>query len=208
MKVEIWSDVVCPWCYIGKRRFEKAVASLSWADDIEVVWRSFELDPQAPRNSDISSADRLSQKYGITLEQARQANWQMTARAMQEGLEYNLDKTQPANTLDAHRLIHLAGENGCQDAMKERLLRGYFTEGEAIANHDVLLRLAADVGLGDELVGNVLRSSAYEDEVREDEERARILGITGVPFFLVDGSVRVEGAQPAGVLVQILLPPR
>lgn len=204
MKVEIWSDIVCPWCYIGKRRFERALEQLPQRDQVHVVWRSFELDPNAPRLRQEPPAERLAAKYGISLEDAKRANWQMTARAMQEGLEYNLDQAKSGNTFDAHRVIHLAAESGRQDGMKERLLKAYFQEAEAIGEPGVLQRLALEVGIDEVSVADVLNSDTYAAAVRADEAQASALGITGVPFFLVDGSVGIEGAQPAETFLEVL----
>lgn len=202
--VEIWSDVVCPWCYIGKRRFENALREFPHRNDVRVAWRSFELDPGAPARRQGTLADRLAQKYGISREEAVQANWKMTAQAMQEGLEYNLDRAKPGNTLDAHRVIHYAAELDRGDAMKERLLEAYFRDGEPIGDVAVLQRLAVGVGLDSESVGAVLHTEAYRDAVRWDESRARALGITGVPFFLLNESIGVEGAQPRDVILDAL----
>ena len=154
MDVEIWSDIACPWCYIGKRRFEAALARFEHRDEVRVTWRSFELDPSAPREREGDRAERLAEKYGMTLEQAQAAERQLTEAAAGEGLDFRFDIARSGRTFDGHRIIHLAAEHGRQDAMKERLLRAYFTEGELIGDHETLVRLAAEVGLP-------------EDEVRE-----------------------------------------
>ncbi len=147
MRVEIWSDIACPWCYVGKRRFEAALERFSHRDEVEVVWRSFELDPGAPPERGGDRAAHLASKYGMSVEQAREVERSMTATAAGEGLEFRLDIARAGNTFDGHRLIHLAAEHGCQDAMKERLLRAYFSEGELVSDRDTLVRLGAEVGL-------------------------------------------------------------
>ena len=204
MRVEIWSDVVCPWCYVGKRRFEQALASFPHRDEVEVVWRAFELDPSAPAERTEGQAVHLAQKYGRTLEQAQEMLDSMTATAAQEGLDFRFDVMRGGNTFDAHRLLHLAAERGVQDAVKERLLRATFTEGEPVAEGETLVRLVAEAGLDAAEAREVLASGRYADEVRADERDAQRFGITGVPFFVVDRTYGVSGAQPAEVLRQVL----
>ncbi len=152
MDVEIWSDIACPWCYVGKRRFETALAQFEHRDEVRVTWRSFELDPSAPREREGDRAARLAEKYGMTLEQARAAEHQLGGVAAGEGLDFHFDIARSGRTFDGHRMIHLAAEHDLQDAMKERLLRAYFTEGELIGDHDTLVRLAAEVGLPEDEV--------------------------------------------------------
>jgi predicted DsbA family dithiol-disulfide isomerase len=200
LTVEIWSDVVCPWCYVGKRRFEKALAAFEHRDEVEVVWRSFELDPNAPPEREQSGAEHLAAKYGMSVEQAERSNSQMTEVAAGEGLEYHLDRTRGGNSFDAHRLIQLAKHHGLQDAMKERLMRAYFTEGESISDGETLVRLALEVGVDPRGLAN----GAYADDVRADEELARRIGIQGVPFFVLGRRYGVSGAQPAELLQQAL----
>jgi predicted DsbA family dithiol-disulfide isomerase len=200
LTVEIWSDVVCPWCYVGKRRFEKALAAFAHRDEVEVTWRSFELDPNAPPERETSSAEHLAGKYGMSVEQAERSNAQMTELAAAEGLEYHLDRTRGGNSFDAHRLIQLAKDQGLQDEMKERLMRAYFTEGESISDGETLVRLALEVGLDPRGLAN----GAYGDAVRADEEMARRIGIQGVPFFVLNRRYGVSGAQPAELMLQAL----
>ena len=204
MNVEIWSDVVCPWCYIGKRRFETALARFPHADDVEVDWRSFELDPHAPRRRDGELVEHLARKYGMTPEQARAKQAQLTDLAAHEGLDFRFDVAQPGNTLDAHRLLHLAAEHGVQGALKERLLAAYLTEGAPIGDPDTLARLGPEAGLDPAAVREVLAGDAYLAEVRADERDAAELGITGVPFFVMGGKYAVSGAQPPEVLLGAL----
>lgn len=212
MRVEIWSDVVCPWCAIGKRRFEAALARFAHRDDIDVVWRSFELDPTAPqstdptapRSIDPSATQRLADKYGVSLDQARAMERRVTDAAAAEGLDFRYDLARPGNTADAHRVLHLAADRGVQSAVKERLLRAYFTEGAPVADRPTLARLAAEAGLDAGETARMLDSDDYLADVRADEAEARALGIHGVPFFVVDRRYGVSGAQPAEVLLQVL----
>jgi predicted DsbA family dithiol-disulfide isomerase len=202
LTVEIWSDVVCPWCYIGKRRFEAALAD--FPHEVEYTWRSFELDPSAPATREHSASEHLAAKYGMSLEQAQASHTQMTDLAAQEGLEYHLENARGGNSFDAHRLIHLAAAHDKQDEAKERLMRAYFTEGVAIGDREALVALAADIGLDPDEARSVIESDAYADAVRADEQLAHRIGINGVPFFVLDRRLGVSGAQPAQVLMQAL----
>ena len=204
MRVEIWSDVVCPWCYVGKRRFEQALAGFPHRDEVEVVWRSFELDSSAPTERVGEYAQLLASKYGVDVARAQEMIDTMTATAAQEGLDFRFDRARTGSTFDAHRLLHLAAERGVQDAVKERLLRATFSEGEPIGDRDALVRLAQEAGLDAEEVRAVLQDGTYADAVRADEQEAQQLGVTGVPFFVVDRAYAVSGAQPAAVLRQLL----
>jgi predicted DsbA family dithiol-disulfide isomerase len=204
MQVEIWSDVVCPWCYIGKRRFETALARFDHRDDVEVVWRSFELDPTAPARREGDPIEHLARKYGMPHGQARATYARITELAAAEGLEYHLDIAQRGNTFDAHRLIHLAAAGGMGDEMKERLMRAYFVESEPIGERETLVRLTADVGLVPDEVDRVLASDEYAADVRADERRATEIDVTGVPFFLVDGRLGLPGAQDPDLLLRVL----
>ena len=204
VQVEIWSDVVCPWCYIGKRKFEAALASFAHRDEVTVEWRSYELDPGAPVRRDLPMVELLQKKYSMTEEQARAANDRVTAAAAGVGLEYHLDQAASGNTFDAHRLIHLAAAHGRGDAMKERLMAAYFTEGAAIGETATLERLAADVGLDAGAVHSTLAGDAYADAVRHDERQAVDLGVNGVPFFVVDRTYGISGAQEPEVILGAL----
>jgi predicted DsbA family dithiol-disulfide isomerase len=204
MLVEVWSDVVCPWCYVGKRRLESALRHFEHRDEVTLVWRSFELDPAAPRHGEGSAAEHLASKYGMSAEQVA-ASWaRLTALAEAEGLEFHLDRTQGGATFDAHRLIHLGAERGLQDEVKERLLRAYLTEGTPIGDPEALDRLAIEAGLPADEVAEVLATDRFAAEVREDERRARLLGIDGVPFFAIDERYGVSGAQSSDLLLQAL----
>lgn len=202
--VEIWSDIACPWCYIGKRRFEEALRGFEHRDDVAVVWRSFELDPSAPREQPESQPELLARKYRVAVAQAEAMNARMTTEAAKEGLEFHLDRSKVGNTFDAHRLLHLAGTQDRRDALTERLFAAYLTEGKAIGNPDVLTRLAADVGIDPVVAAGVLASDRFAADVRRDEARAQALGITGVPFFVLDSRYGISGAQPAELLREAL----
>lgn len=204
MKVEIWSDIVCPWCYIGKRRFEKALAEFAHKDDVQVVWRAFELDPAASKTPVGDLDKRLAAKYGMSLERARAMQAEVAKQAAGEGLDFRFDIAQTGNTFDAHRLLHLAAEKGIQDAVKERLMRAYFTEGEPISDPETLARLVAEAGIDADEARAVLQSDAYAEDVRADERHAAALGISGVPFFVIDEKYGVSGAQPAALLREAL----
>jgi predicted DsbA family dithiol-disulfide isomerase len=204
MKVEIWSDIVCPWCYIGKRRFESALARFEHRDEVEVVWHSFELNPSAPREEHGGLDERLARKYGMTLGQARAVNDRVTAAAAGEGLRYDLERARPGNTFDAHRLIHLAREQGLDDQAEERLMAAYFGEGRRIGDGETLVELLADVGVDREQAREALAGGAFGDDVRAEEREAAELGISGVPFFVFDRRYGVSGAQPPELFLQAL----
>ena len=207
MQIEIWSDVVCPWCYIGKRRFEAAVERFAHGDEIEVVWRSFELDPTAPPERTGDYASRLARKYGMSHDRAMATLHHMTDVAAEEGLDFDFARTRAGNTFDAHRVLHLALERGGtaqQGALKERFLRAYFSEGEPIGDPDTLVRLAGEAGLDEAEVKDALAGDAYADHVRADEAAAEELDVTGVPFFLVDRKFAVSGAQSTEVFTRVL----
>lgn len=206
LRIDIWSDIACPWCYVGKRRLEAALAKFPHREAVEIVWRAFELDPSAPRERDnkTSYAERISKKYGSSVAEAEGMVKRMTDTAAGDGLDFRFDKIRPGNTFDAHRVIHLAGERGKQDAVKERLLLGYMTEGELMADPDTLVRLGAEAGLEADEVQALLASDAHVKDVREDEDAARQLGISGVPFFVLGGKYAISGAQPAEVFLGAL----
>jgi predicted DsbA family dithiol-disulfide isomerase len=204
VNVEIWSDVVCPWCYLGKRRFEAALARFEHRDEVEVTWRSFELDPSTPRELDESATDALATKYGMTREQAEATHAQMTELAASEGLEYHFDRARRGNTFDAHRLIQMGAAAGLQEQVTERLFRGYFTDGEPIGDHDALVRLAGSAGLDADAARAALTGDAYADAVRADEALAQRFGIRGVPYFVLGRRYGVSGAQPPELLLQAL----
>ena len=207
MKIEIWSDVVCPWCYIGKRRIENALADFGHADEVEVHWRSYELDPGAPTKPTQSTSVMLARKYGQSPQGAKQMQDRVQAVAAEEGLIYRLSQTLHLNTVDAHRLIHLAHAEGgtdLQGRVKEALLEAYFTQARTVADHAVLREVAVAAGLDGVRVDEVLGSREFEAEVRADVEQAQAYGATGVPFFVIDQKYGVSGAQPTEVFTQVL----
>jgi len=204
MQLEIWSDIACPWCYVGKRRLEAALARFEHRDEVFVTWRSFELDPTAPPERQGERAARLAEKYGTTIEQARAMEQQLTDVAAADGLDLRFDLARSGNTFDAHRIVHLGLAHGLQDETKERLLRGYFTEGELISDHATLLRLAAEVGLPADEVSDTLAGDRYAEQVREDERTARRLGINAVPTFVIDRALAASGAHPSDELLELL----
>jgi predicted DsbA family dithiol-disulfide isomerase len=202
--VEIWSDIACPWCYVGKRRFEAALQQFEHREDVNVTWRSFELDPAAPAERTGDRAERLAEKYGMTVEQAREAEQRLTSVAAGEGLPFRFDIARSGSAFDGHRLVHLAEAHGLQDEMKERLLRAYFTEGELMSDHDTLVRLAGEVGFDEREVRELLAGDRYADEVRADERTAGELGISAVPTFVIDRKLGASGAQPPEALLDLL----
>ena len=204
MKVEIWSDVVCPWCYIGKRHFEAAVAEFGDRDELTCVWRSFQLDPSAPAQTEGDPVDRLATKYGMSRADAEAAQARVTAAAADAGLEFHLERARSGNTLDAHRLLHHAATVQKQDVLKERFMAAYFTEGAAIADHAVLVGLAGEVGVDVAAAQAVLDGDEFATEVRNDIRHAQELGIRGVPYFVIDSRFGISGAQPAELLLQAL----
>jgi predicted DsbA family dithiol-disulfide isomerase len=201
--VEIWSDVICPWCYIGKRRFEDALALFDGRDEVDVIWRSFELDPSSPREP-MPLADRLSAKFNVGHAEALAMNERMTETASGVGLQFRLDKAMSGNTFDAHRVIHLAASQGLQHEAIERIKEAYFGEGRAISDRETLVELAASVELDPDDTRAMLESDRFADEVRDDERTAAGFGIHGVPFFVFDRRFGVSGAQPVEVLLDAL----
>ncbi len=205
-RIDVWSDVVCPWCYIGKRRLERALAEFPNREEVEVVWHSFELDPKSPKEHDAtkSHAERLSTKLGCSKSEAEGMIKRVADLASADGIGMQLEKSHSGNTFDAHRLIHLGKAHGIQDAVKERFFKGYMTEGESIGNTKTLERLAVDAGLPAEEVRSVLESDRYAEDVRADEEEAQEIGVRGVPFFVLGERYAVSGAQPAELLTRAI----
>jgi predicted DsbA family dithiol-disulfide isomerase len=204
VNVEIWSDIACPWCYVGKRRFEQALSRFEHAGEVRVTWRSFELDPDAPRERTGDRAARLAEKYGISVERAHELEQGLVETAAGDGLELRFDIARSGSTFDGHRLIHLAAAHGLQESMQQRLLSAYFTEGELIADEETLVRLGVELGLDGEEIREMLASERFAEDVREDEASARQLGIAAVPTFVVDRAIGVSGAQPPDVLLDLL----
>ena len=202
--IEIWSDIVCPFCYIGKRRLEKALAGFPHADALEIKWRSFELDPEANPTPGENQYKRLASKYGKTEDWARQMSANMTQMAAEEGLAFDFDRAVPANTFRAHQLVHLAAQHGRQDAAKERLFKAYLEEGQDINEVATLLRLAQELGIPNDQTEKALATDAFAQEVRHDEYQARQIGVRGVPYFVFDDKYAVSGAQPTEMFAEVL----
>jgi predicted DsbA family dithiol-disulfide isomerase len=204
MRVDIWSDIVCPWCYVGKRRFESALAAFTAGEDVAILHRSFQLNPSAPRGQTSSRREMLMKKYRLTPEQMAATDARMTQLAAEEGLDYHLEATVTGNTRDAHQLVHLAREVARQDAMIERLYRAYFSEGRSVFDLESLAELATEVGLDADTARAALREGRYELAVQEDLDVARRIGVTGVPFFVFNGKYGLSGAQPSSVFLEAL----
>jgi predicted DsbA family dithiol-disulfide isomerase len=204
MKVEIWSDYVCPFCYIGKTKFELALEGFDHKEQVETVFRRFELDPGADPHSGESTYSMLAARYGMSMEKAKQATLNVTEQAADAGLTFHFDKAIATNTFDAHRVVHLAAEQGKDKELSERLFKAYFTDGENIGDRNTLAALAAEVGLDATVVAETLKSSTYKDSVRGEEKKGSALGIQGVPFYLIDGKYAVSGAQSPEVFLDAL----
>lgn len=202
--MEIWSDLACPWCYIGKRRLEAALARFEHGRAVDVTWRSFELDPVSPRLRDGDPTRSLAAKYEVTLEQAAAFQARMTEAAAGEGLVFDLSAIRPGNTFDAHRLLRLAVDEGLGGALHEQLFAAYLCEGQPIGDPGVLVRLAEETGVDPERARMVLDSDTYASQVRADEAEAGALGITAVPFFVIDRTYEISGAQPPKLLLAAL----
>ena len=205
MQVDIWSDIVCPWCYLGKRRFEKALAAFERSDEVRIAHRSFQLDPTRVKGETASRRAMLQSKYRLSEEQVRAMDLKMEQMAAAEGLEYHLtDAGLTGNTLDAHQLVHLGATHGRQDEMIERLYKAYFTEQRSVFDIESLQTLAADAGLDAAEVREALEGGRYVDDVKRDLNEARSLGVTGVPFFVIDGRYGISGAQATDVFSRAL----
>jgi predicted DsbA family dithiol-disulfide isomerase len=204
MQIEVWSDVICPWCYIGKRRLEMALAKFPHWESVQVVWRSFELDRDAPRRYPGTLDEMLAQKYHVSPQKAAEMNAHVSEVAKEAGLEYRLSEAHPGNTFDAHRLIHFAASRQLDDGASERLMHAYFSESLAVGDHAALARLAPEFGIAENEALTILRSDAYSNAVRADEARAAQFGITAVPNFLIDENIGISGAQPVEVFSKAL----
>jgi predicted DsbA family dithiol-disulfide isomerase len=204
MRVDIWSDIVCPWCYVGKRRFEKAIATFDGRADVTIVHRSFQLDPRSPRGQTFDRRQMLQRKYGWSTIQVQQADAQMTQLAAAEGLDYKLAGGVTGNTMDAHQVVHLARDRGIADAVVERLYRAHFIEQRSIFDRDSLVTLAAEAGLDPAEVHDTLERDVYVEAVNADHAAARALGANGVPFFVLNNRLGVSGAQPVETFVAAL----
>lgn len=205
MRIEVWSDVVCPWCYIGKRRLEAALAKFPNRDQVQIVYRAYELDPEAPRGSSQTMVQRLAAKYGGGEANARAMMERVTSVAAQDGLEYHLENTKPENTFDAHRLLAYAATQGKQLQLAEALFKSYFTDGKRLSDHAVLADIAASAGIDRSEALKVLSDpEAFGKQVRDDESRAMSIGIRGVPCAVVDGKYGISGAQPVEAFTEVL----
>ncbi len=204
MRIDVWSDIVCPWCFIGKRRLETALNSFEHADDVEVVYHSYQLDPSAPKIATETVVESLGRKYGGGPEAGQKMLDQVEAVAAQEGLLFRMSEAKRASTIDAHRLLHLSLEFGLQKQLKEELLSSYFLRAENPAERDVLQAVGEKVGLPADRIQGVLDSDEYADAVEADIREAAAYGATGVPFFVVDGKYGISGAQPAATFSQVL----
>ncbi|MDU0346031.1 DsbA family oxidoreductase [Microbacterium sp. KSW2-29] len=206
IKIDVWSDIACPWCYIGKRNLENGLAATAADDDapvVEIEYHSFELSPDTPEDFDGGEVDYLSQHKGISPESAREMLDRVTGVAADAGLAYRFDILKHTNTVKAHELLHFAKENGKQLELAELLMSAYFLEGKHVGRDDDLVQLAAEVGLDADAAREALSSQRYRAAVRADQEQARQFGITGVPFFVIDGKYGVSGAQPVEAFTQI-----
>ncbi len=204
LRIDVWSDIVCPWCAIGNRRLERALERFAHRDKVSVIWHSFELDPSAPPVHEGDHAAHIAGKFGRTREQAESMLHRIIDLAAEDGLTLQLLDARSGNTFDAHRLLHFAAERGLEPALRLRLFRGYMTEGEPIGDRAVLLRLATEAGLPGDEIRAVLDSDRYADDVRDDEDAAAAIGIGGVPFFILGGRIGVSGAQPVDVFLRAL----
>jgi predicted DsbA family dithiol-disulfide isomerase len=204
VRIDVWSDVVCPWCYIGKRRLEAAIGRFEHGDQVELHWHSFQLDPSHPKGHREPVFDMLAKKMAASPAQVRAMTRQVTELAAAEGLSYALDRAVSVNTLDAHRLNHLAAKHGLGEQMHERLLRAHLGEGEIVDDVDTLVRLGVEVGVPEDDARQVLQGSRYTDEVEADVSEARRIGVTGVPFFVLNHTYGVSGAQSADTFLSAL----
>ena len=204
MKIEIWSDVACPWCYIGKRRFETALDAFPHKDSVEVQWRSYQLDPTIPEHYDGTELSYLSDRKGMDPAQVAGMFEHVAAQAKAEGLNYTFDNIVVANSFNAHQLLHLAAAHGKGDDVKEALLSAHFEHGEDIGSREFLVRIGTAAGISAEDVNEALDTDKYADDVRNDFAEARALGVSGVPFFVLDRKYGISGAQPAEVFSQAL----
>jgi len=204
MKIEVWSDYVCPFCYIGKRQLEKAIKNSGYEGQIDVEFKSFLLDPTTPIDTEESIYTSLARKYNMSEQEAKNMTLNVASRAKEVGLDYNFDDMKTANTTAAHRLAKLAAEQGKAEIYNERLMKAYFLEGEAIGHYDVLKRLAKEAELDMEAVQRVLESNQYEEAIEQDIYEAQQIGVRGVPFFVFANKYGVSGAQPQSLFEQTI----
>lgn len=204
MQVEIWSDIMCPFCYIGKRKFENALKLFENKENIQIRWRSFQLSPELKTDTSKNSYDYLAEKKGLSLDYSKQVHAQLTATAKEVGLDYNFNTTIPANSFNAHRLSHLAAKYDMQNELEERLFAAHFTEGENIDDEETLVKLGVETGLPEPEIRNMVHSDLFKNEVQEDIYSARKVGVQGVPYFVFNDKYAVSGAQPTEVFLGAL----
>jgi predicted DsbA family dithiol-disulfide isomerase len=204
MKIEVWSDFVCPFCYIGKRRLETALEKFEHKDEVELVFKSFELDPSSKKKSDENIHEIIAKKYGIPVEQAKASNNQIVAAAKAIGLNFNFDDVIRTNTFDAHRVAHYAKTEGKMNELAERIFKAYFVDSLNISDHKVLASLSSEVGLNSDKVLSVLESNQYAEEARKDEETASKLKISGVPYFIINNKYTISGAQQPEIFLEAI----
>ncbi|MEX0686922.1 MAG: DsbA family oxidoreductase [Balneolales bacterium] len=204
MKVEIWSDIMCPFCYIGKRHFEDAMKKLLPKSDIEIIWKSFQLNPDMVTDPKKNINEYLAEVKGWSIAQARNMNQSVTDMAGKVGLSYNMDQAVVANSFDAHRLIQMAKDHGLGDQAGEALFHAYFTNGENIADKNTLIRLSQKIGLDKNETEDMLNGTSYSQQVNQDIQEAKTLGVTGVPFFVLNRKYAISGAQPSDVFIKAM----
>lgn len=204
MKIEVWSDYVCPFCYIGKRRLEEALASTGLGEKVEVIFKAYELDPTSPKTSNKLMVDVLAEKYNMSVEEAKGMTENVVEQAKTVQLNYDFANLRPANTFDAHRLAKFAEQENLGAEAAEKLLEAYFVEAKEIGKHEELLKVAEEIGLSKEGTQEVLATDVFSDEVKKDIEEARQIGVQGVPFFVIDRKYAISGAQPAETFANAL----
>jgi len=204
MKIEIWSDIACPFCYIGKRKLEKAIQRLPDSEGIVLEWKSFQLNPNLQTDPNQNTLTYLAETKGWTMEQTLQMTAQVTAMGKEEGLNFNFEKTAVANTKRSHRLLHLAKEHNCQNELKEQLFKVYFEEGKNIDDLETLLQCAEHAGIPQAEAKKVLDTHGFEEEIDQDVYESRLIGVQGVPFFVFDRKYGISGAQPDEVFDRTL----
>jgi predicted DsbA family dithiol-disulfide isomerase len=204
MKIEIWSDVMCPFCYIGKRKFEKALSQFENKNEIEIEWKSFQLDPTMESQPNKTINEYLAERKGMSVERAKQMNYQVSQMAAAEGLEYHLAKAVVANSFDAHQFVQFAKTKGKGDEAEEALFKAYFTDSKNISSHDLLVELTTEIGLDKEELKRALQQNEFADKVKQDIYEASQIGVTGVPFFVFNNKYAISGAQPSETFLQAL----
>ena len=204
MEIQIWSDIMCPFCYIGKRRLEGALKQMNLTDDVTITWKSFLLNPDMKTDPTRNSLEYLAETKGWTMEQTQDMVQHVVQMAEAEGLEYRMEDTKVANAMDAHRLIQLAKTVGKGDKMEERLFRAYFTEGKNIADTDILVNLGEEAGISGEQIRSCLEKGEFTDSIRQDIQESQQIGVRGVPFFVFNNQYAISGAQPTALFVQTM----